>query len=477
VDERNALAVTAVRVIETDEAARVNWSDDDRAWASRAAAEVVGERATPAAFLGRRAALALERLGEHDPRFVRAVRGLRWRGWIGVAAIVGAFVGGVAVDRIGGAQTINLLAPPLFLLLAWNLAVYAALAMAPLLARRRDGAPGLVRGVLVAWGSGHSPSIARGRFRERASRMASIAAAWSALSARLYAARAARILHFAAAALALGMIAGMYVRGLAFEYRATWESTFLDADRVRMLLAVALAPGAALTGLAVPDVARIAAVRAPAAENAALWLHLIAATVAAVVVVPRLALGLVASWIERRRASRLAVPLADPYFQRLLRGFRGGAERVRVTPYSFTVPPKSIAGLEAVVSRAFGGGATLVVEAPVAYGDEARAEGAEGAEGERRIALFNAAATPERDVHGAFAAALAERAAPPALALVDEAAFRARADGQAARVEARRASWRDALSAARVTPVFVDLSAPDLAEAERALDAVLAGHA
>ena len=62
-------------------------------------------------------------------------------------------------------------------------------------------------------------------------------------------------------------------------------------------------------------------------------------------------------------------------------------------------------------------------------------------------------------------------------ALVDEAAFRARADGQAARVEARRASWRDALSAARVTPVFVDLSAPDLAEAERALDAVLAGHA
>jgi len=473
-DERSALDVTAVRVIETDEAARVNWSDDDRAWASRAAAEVVGERASPAAFLGRRAALALERLGEHDPRFVRAVRGLRWRGWIGVAVIAGAFLAGVGVDRIGGAQTINLLAPPVFLLLAWNLAVYGALAAAPLFARRRDGAPGPLRGVLVAWGGGHRPSIARGRFRERASRMASIAAAWSALSARLYAARAARILHFAAAALALGVIAGMYVRGLAFEYRATWESTFLDADRVRMLLAIALAPGAALTGVAVPDVARIAAIRAPAAENAALWLHLIAATVAAVVVVPRLALGLVAAWIERRRRRRLPVPLADPYFQRLLRGFRGGAERVRVTPYSFTVPAASLAGLEAVVSRAFGGGATLVVEAPVAYGDEARAEGAEG---ERRIALFNAAATPERDVHGAFAAALAGRAASPALALVDEAAFRARADGQAARLEARRASWRDALSAARVTPVFVDLSAPDLAAAERALDAVLAGHA
>jgi hypothetical protein len=458
-DERSALDVTAVRVIETDEAARVNWSDVDRAWASRAAAEVVGERATPAAFLGRRAALALERLGEHDPRFVRAVRALRWRSWIGVTVIAGAFVAGIAIDRIGGAQTINLLAPPLFLLLAWNLAVYAALAAAPLFARRRDGAPGLMRGVLVAWGGGHRPSIARGRFRERASRMASIATAWSALSARLYAARAARILHFAAAALALGVIAGMYVRGLAFEYRATWESTFLDAERVRMLLAVALAPGTALTRLAVPDAARIAAIRAPASENAALWLHLIAATVVVAVVAPRLALGLGASWIERRRASRLPVPLAEPYFQRLLRDFRGGTERVRVTPYSFTLPSRSIAGLEAVVSRAFGAGATLVVE------------------GERRIALFNATATPERDVHGAFAAAIAADAARPALALVDEAAFRARSDGQAARIDARRASWREALSAARVTPVFVDLSAPDLAEAQRALDAALAGAA
>jgi hypothetical protein len=57
-DERSALDVTAVRVIETDEAARVNWSDVDRAWASRAAAEVVGERATPSAPCARCAGAA-----------------------------------------------------------------------------------------------------------------------------------------------------------------------------------------------------------------------------------------------------------------------------------------------------------------------------------------------------------------------------------------------------------------------------------
>ena len=34
----------------------------------------------------------------------------------------------MAVDRIGGTQRINLLAPPVFALLLWNLGVYAVLA-------------------------------------------------------------------------------------------------------------------------------------------------------------------------------------------------------------------------------------------------------------------------------------------------------------------------------------------------------------
>jgi hypothetical protein len=45
------------------------------------------------------------------------------------------------------------------------------------------------------------------------------------------------------AALASGVIAGLYLRGLAFEYRAGWESTFLDAPTVRAILAFVYAPG------------------------------------------------------------------------------------------------------------------------------------------------------------------------------------------------------------------------------------------
>lgn len=470
-DERTALDVTAVRALETGERARDDWTDADRAWASRAAAEVVGEHASPEQFVGRRATLALERLGERDARFVRATRALEWRPWVGHAAIAGALVLGVAVDRIGGAQTINLLAPPVFLLLAWNLAVYVMLAFAPFVRRRPGETLGALRAALARFASG-AASTPRLRAAERNARYAAMAGDWARLSAPLYAARAARILHFAAAALALGVIAGMYVRGLAFEYRATWESTFLDASQVRALLAAALAPGVWLTGFRVPDVAQVTAIRAPATENAAAWLHLIAATVLAVVVVPRIVLGLLAAMVERRRATRLPVPFAEPYFRRLLRGFRGGAVRVRVVPYSYTPGAPAQAGLEAIVARGFGGSAAILVDAPVAYGADAlTARAGPG----HAIALFNATATPERDVHGAFVEMLARdtQATAPVIALVDESAFRARWPGDDARLAERRATWRDALTPTGAAVVFADLATPDLAAAEAALDAAL----
>ena len=59
--------------------------------------------------------------------------------------------------------------------------------------------------------------------------------------------------------------------------------------------------------------------------------------------------------VERYRAAHLPLPLDEPYFQRLLRGYRGRPARVRVIPFSYTPAPAALAGLEAVVARAFGG--------------------------------------------------------------------------------------------------------------------------
>jgi hypothetical protein len=394
-DESAALSVVAVRAIETADGARTLWSDADRAWASRAAAEVVGEAGAPEAFLARRATLAIERLGKRDPVLPRAVHALRWRPWVGAATVALAFVLGLLVDRLGGAQRINVLAPPVLALLVWNVAVYAVI-VAGFVIRFGDAGPtGPARRALARVAGGLSHPRGSGAIRQS---IAAFAEDWARRSGPLYGIRAARILHIAAAALAVGVIAGLYLRGIAFEYRANWESTFFDASVVHSIVALAYAPGALLTGIPVPTVDEVAAIRTPADENAARWVHLMAATVIAVVVVPRLVLALFAGIVERHRANHLPLPLDEPYFQRLLRGYRGGPARVRVVPYSYMLPPAATAGLEAIIARAFGGSAATLLAPPVAYGAEERFAGlVKDAAGSTLVALFNASATPERE--------------------------------------------------------------------------------
>lgn len=473
-DEKSALAIAAVRAVEVADRTRSLWTDDDRAWASRAAAQVVGAAAPGAAFVARRAELALERLAERTKLLPRVVRAWQWRPWVGVVLVVLAFLLGIAGDRIGSAQRINVLAPPVLLLLVWNLAVYAILAAGFVVRYGEASAMGPLRRA-VAWLAGRRPGAHPSR-RDAADPMpealAELAQQWTAQAAPLYAARAARILHLAAAALALGLLAGLYLRGIAFEYRATWESTFLEAPTVRALLAFAYAPGAWLTATPIPEVAQIEAMRWPANVNAAPWLHLIAGTLAIVVIVPRLALALGTGLLERYRAAHLAVPLDEPYFRRLLRGLQDGPAAATVVPYSFTPDAPARANLEALLVRALGGNASVTVAPPIAYGGEdAWAHGAP--ESDRIVGLFNLAATPEAEAHGAFLAALVRhaRSGEPPLVVVDEAAWRSRNGDDAARLDARRALWRTLCGDHRCPVLFVDLAAPDFAAAERALDA------
>ena len=479
-NEHDALAVTAVRAIENADRDRTLWTDADRSWASRAAAEVVGQGASPEAFVGRRATLALDRVAERYPPLRRAVRALAWRRWVGVAVVVIAFVTGIAIDRIGEGQRINLLAPPVLGILAWNLAVYALLLASPLLrlVGAHDFSAGPLRRAIARAAGGLERLPRRGAEGPLGTAIGELAGEWSKTAAPLYRARAARILHWGAAAIALGVIAGLYLRGLALEYRVTWESTFLDAPAVQRILAAALAPGSFVTGIPVPTVEALAGMRSgatPASANAAQWLHLLAATLAVTVVVPRLLLGFVARLVEQQRRHRMAIPLTEPYFQRMLRGFRGGPVRVKIVPYSYSVPPSAISALQAIVSRTFGGSASLVVTSPVAYGEEdALPASALPEPGGPTLALFNLSATPEREAHGAFVTQLQRAASSsPVVVLVDESAFAARNASDAGRLDERRAAWRSLLTDRGIEPVFARLDAPDVAAVEAALESRL----
>ena len=486
-DESAALDTTAARAVETADRDRVLWTDADREWASRAAAAIVGERASAEEFLGRRAQLVLERIGTRQPAVTRTVRGIRWRPWVGVVTVLGAFVFGVLIDRIGGGTSINLLAPPVFALVVWNVVVYISLIVRAI--AFRGAGPGPVRALLIRLAALRTP-LTRHRDDDagaaRRSILTSLPAEWAHVAAPLYGARAARVLHLAAAATAVGVIAGLYTRGLAFEYRASWESTFLGAEQVRALLAVTLAPGSWITGIPVPDVAAIEAIRAPESENAATWMHLLAGTVAVVVVIPRVVLAVINGFIERRRATRVELPLAEPYYRRLVSAYLGGPGRVRVIPYSYTVTDEAHAGIDAVLARAYGG-AAAIVDPPIGWGDDEALLGLASTASKRAVSgdvaaaavmlpLFNLAATPEPEAHGAFLDVLARGAGTghPLIALIDETGFLARWPDDDSRIAGRREAWRDFVAQHDAVAVFVDLAAPDLAAAEADLAAASA---
>jgi hypothetical protein len=465
IDENAALEITAVRAIESTQRAREIWTDDDRVWAGRVAAEMVGEGAAPESFLAARARFALERIGQRVAAIRSSVAALQWRAWVGAAIAFAAFIAGIAIDEVGGSQRINLLAPPLIGLLVWNLAVYAALGLGFVLRYGEAASPGPLRALVTRVATGR---VKPGR-GDLAAAIARFASDWSQLSTPLYAARAARILHFAAAAFAAGLIAGLYVRGIALEYRASWESTFLDATSVRALLRAMLAPGVAISGAPFPSIAEVAAIRAPASENAARWLHWIALTVVPLV--------LAASMLERHRSGNVPIRLDEPYFVRLLRGFRGGPARVQVAPYSYAMPPGAASGLERMIRNVFGSNASLTIMAPIAYGDEDDIAAGVNLEGAATlIALFNATATPEPAAHGVFLDRLRGRAQPTGtlVALVDESAFRERWRNERERLEERRASWRALCADRGVRCTFAALGAADIADAqaelERAID-------
>ncbi len=483
--ETEARDALLVRAFETAPPGQANWSDDDRAWASRAAAEVEGASATSERFVARRAALAAERLAKRERSVRNALRASSWRPWIGWAVPLLALVAGLLTDAVGPSKHVNVLAPPLLALMAWNVLAYASIALRAVIRRPgRAPRPGAL-GRMIARAA--QRTIEQERTGARSPATARFAGDWTRASARLTATRAARILHVSAIAFALGALAGLYVRGLAFEFRAGWESTFLDAETLHAMLGFILRPASVLAGIELPDVARLEAMRFPesAGERAAPWIHLYAVTVALVVLVPRALLAMLDRAIEHRLARSFPLPMSDPYFAALVREHSGEAVHVLVLPCHFAPSPKATLTVQAMLGGVFGTTLRLVVGEPVAYGDEEAVDRrvASAAGLTLLVALFSSSATPERETHGLFLERLlaARDPASAVLALVDESAFAARFGGDdptsSRRRDERRVAWKRLLGAHELQPMFVDLERADAAESSRRLREALGRRA
>lgn len=484
-NESDARAALLVRAWETAPAGSVPWSDEDRAWASHGAARIEGEHASPEAFVAARARLALSRIVQREPAARHAANALRWRPWIAWALVTASFALGLASDLAGASRQINLLAPPLLALLSWNLAVYFAGAVRGLAGSAAAAPLGRLAAPLLARIPG-SGIPARHRHAARngsAEALSRFGGDWLRASARLNAARLARTLHLCAIAFALGALAVMYLRGLVFEYRAGWESTFLDAGKVHALLAFVLGPASAISGIALPDATALQAMRMPGpGAEAAPWIHLHALTVVLFVGLPRLALTAREFARERRLATRFPLSLDDPYFTALTRTHRGETSTLAIVPCNHRPSPDVRRSLATAAARLFGPLVQIEFAAATVYGEEEKAgafsrppeEAIAGA-----IALFPATATPETETHGVFLEALAKAlpAGTPLVAVVDESAFVTRLGQEpdaAQRREARALAWRRMLSTQGQPVAIVDLERAEPAAIESELGQALA---
>jgi hypothetical protein len=295
--------------------------DDERAWFARRARHLIGRELTRYRPLLRvRDAFALPLLLN-----------------LALPALLG-----LASSALGPREQIHVVYNPLVILVAWSLLSYAGLAWLALRGRPRLrlhtpelDVPGLAlpraaEGGLLARLIRRSAARLWLRALKSSAAAREEASAWVAVGTRFFelweraarpwfALRTRRVLHLAALGLALGAIAGMYVRGLFFEYEMVWRSTFVrEPETVARVLHVLLGPASVLLGWSPPDVTAAEALLAPEGVDAAPWIHLLAATALLAVVVPRALLAASATVRLRRIGPALELGLGGAYFRGIL---------------------------------------------------------------------------------------------------------------------------------------------------------------
>ena len=340
--EGEARTLLLVQAVEETDDAGVLLAPRTRTAATRRAFDAPARSAAEPGLLRARASLLRDDLLREAPALERLVAPRRRSSTIVLATLALAALAGALTNALGPARHVSVLAFPLAGIVLWNLVVYVALAIragARATARVR-GAPGRAVRLefLGRWLEGARMSGLARRLGGSA-RSAAVTDAvqrfqrlWLATAVPLIAARVRVVLHLAALATALGAVAGMYVSGIAFEYRATWESTWLDAATVQRYLDVVLAPASRLLGMPAPDVAPL---RGPDGEGpAAPWIHLWGTTLALFVMAPRAVLALLEALNAARLSRWLPVAVDADYARRALHSGRGAATQVEVVYYS-----------------------------------------------------------------------------------------------------------------------------------------------
>jgi Protein of unknown function (DUF2868) len=427
-------------------------------------------------FLVKRAERLLDRLRLRSPAVMHVLSLAGGLTWLGRCVLVAALAVGVSLSALDGSRRINILAFPLIGLIAWNLFVYILLLVTWIRTRGRPAAAGFwSASVYERWISSRIESLMRHSTRFNVpltTGLRRFAGEWGALSQPILFLRAKRLLHLAAALMAIGLIVGLYFRGIALRYEAGWESTFLGPQSAYALISTLYGPACALSGISHGSLGEIGELRWTATGGggeAASWIHLIAITAMLYVVLPRLLAAAANSFALWRLSRRLPIPASLlGYARTLVMGVGSGTvgEIAGVVAYAYEPKPSSIAGLESLLTATLGANLKVQLRDPVKYGDEETVAARLAATSATwHVILMTLASTPEVENHGAFLTAwrdwLAKNAvSAPLLIVIDEGPYAARMRGESAfeqRVQERRKLWREFVAGYGLRAVFADL--------------------
>jgi len=471
-NEHDALQVLLVKSFETQAPDNELLSEAERREATRTALDAVGPQAAPDAFIAARAQAASMGLA-------RRVSVLDWllerRGWHSTWLLVAIGIGllvGITADVFGNGKQLNLLAPPAWLVILWNLGVYIVLCLRLFGGEPRKASP------RAGWTRSAAATLSNFRFR-RLQKLALSSAppsralndfglAWTRASLPLATARLVTLLHATSAAVAVALIIGMYVRGLVFDYRVAWGSTFLDTESVHTLLSCLLAPALWLSGIQLPDVAQMEALRDAAVldrgqASAAPWIHLYAIMLFITVVLPRTLLACWSGWQAHRMSGHFPLSLDEQYYRNLLRAQRNEPIRIHILPYAQTLAGDAEQNLRRILELAFDNSPQIELAGTTPLGGEDDLSGlpASLAHTTHLVALFDMTTTPETEYHGAFLSALAA-AQVPVIIVVNESSFANRFREYQQRLTERREAWTAFGRTVHKNPLFFDLVSPHM---------------
>ncbi len=327
-----------------------DWDKAKSAALSQTIARRLGESARPETFLKERAAAIFEAAGISNAEALTKEKGLSFGVFATLAFLVSFALGALTDKLTSSAGFINLLSFPFWGVIAWNLFIYLVLFL---------GALGLVKKPLFPIRQALT-SIRLARFQlfsGRIKREASYHAALVKLAYPIYKKETTALLHLAAIAFVLGLIASLALRGFSTAFVVGWESTWF-AENVSAVknfidwtygLVPAIGPITALPDLSVLE--SIRADRLPYLQesvSAAPWLLRMMVLLVVFVILPRFVLFLMTLIGLRYTKSHLKLNAEDPYFADVL---RYGKESISLGALQFVTGLKGDAATHASLAE------------------------------------------------------------------------------------------------------------------------------